>query len=125
MGERSLLAAEVVAAVDRPQVVKLAEMVYPEGISLSQPAELAKAVAHFLKDNHFSTRSAVIGIPLKWLVIKSKEVPPSDDATIIQLLRLEAEAEFSSELKDLVYDFAGDPTATGPSRTVLLAATPK
>ena len=124
MSDRSLLAAEVVAG-DRPQVARLAELVFPEGVSLSQPAELAKAVAHFLKDNHFSTRSAVIGIPLKWLVIKPKEVPPSDEATLIQLLRLEAEAEFSSELKDLVYDFAAGSAGEGPSRTVMLAATPK
>ncbi len=125
MGERSLLAAEVVASDDRPQVVRLAEMIYPEGISLFQPAELAKAVAHFLKDNHFSSRSAVIGIPLKWLVVKPKEVPPADDETVAQLLRLEAEAEFSTELKDLVYDFAGESAQGGASRTILLAATPK
>jgi hypothetical protein len=125
MGERSLLAGEVVAGTDRPQVVRLAEMIYPEGISLFQPAELAKAVAHFLKDNHFASRSAVIGIPLKWLVVKPKEVPPADDVTVAQLLRLEAEAEFSTELKDLVYDFAGDAAQGGASRTVLLAATPK
>ena len=125
MGERSLMAAEVVAAEGRPQVKRLAELLYPEGISISQPAELAKALGHFLKDNHFSTRSAVIGIPLKWLVVKSKEVPPADDATVAQLLRLEAESEFSTELKDLVYDFAGDAVAGSASRKVLLAATPR
>lgn len=125
LGERSLLAAEVVAG-DRPQVKRLAEMIYPEGISLNHPAELAKALSHFLKDNQFSSRSAVIGIPLKWLVIKPKEVPPADDATVAQLLRLEAEAEFSTELKDLVYDFTGEAAASGnASRHVLLAATPK
>ncbi|MGD0464135.1 MAG: hypothetical protein ABSB74_16760 [Tepidisphaeraceae bacterium] len=132
MGERSLLAAEVVAA-DRPQVRRLAELVYPEGISLSQPAELGKLLAHFLKDNQFSSRSAVIGIPLKWIVVKPKNVPPADDATIAQLLRLEAEAEFSTELKDLVYDFAGGSKDAAPrsaatadaGRTVLLTATPK
>ncbi len=126
LGERSLLAAEVIAADDKPQVFRLAEMIYPEDISLSQPAELAKAVGHFLKDNQFTTRSAVIGMPLKWLVIKSKEVPPADEATTAQLLRLEAEAEFSSELKDLVYDFTGDAAAGGGAmRSVLLAATPR
>jgi hypothetical protein len=69
----------------------------------------------------------VVGIPLKWLVVKQKEVPPADDATVAQLLRLEAESEFSTELKDLVYDFAGvESTAPGAvSRMVLLAATPK
>ncbi|MGD0388775.1 MAG: hypothetical protein ABSC42_07460 [Tepidisphaeraceae bacterium] len=125
MGERSLMAAELVATEGRPQVKRLAELLYPEGISISQPAELAKALGHFLKDNHFSTRSAVIGIPLKWLVVKAKDVPPADDATVAQLLRLEAESEFSTELKDLVYDFAGDVVAGSASRTVLLAATPR
>ncbi len=124
MGERSLLAAEVVAA-DRPQIKRLAELVYPEGISLSQPAELGKLLAHFLKDNQFSSRSAIIGIPLKWIVVKPKEVPPADDATVAQLLRLEAEAEFSTELKDLVYDFTGGSATTETGRTVLVAATPK
>jgi hypothetical protein len=125
MGERSLMAAEVVATEGRPQVKRLAELLYPEGVSISRPAELAKALGHFLKDNHFSTRSAVIGIPLKWLVVKAKDVPPADDATVAQLLRLEAESEFSTELKDLVYDFAGDAAAGSASRRVLLAATPR
>ena len=125
MGERSLLAAELVAA-DRPQVKRLAELVYPEGVSISQPAELAKILAHFLKDNQFSTRTAVIGIPLKWLVVKAKEVPPADEATLSQMLRVEAEAEFSTELKDLVYDYSGGGSAAGDgSRAVLLMATPK
>ncbi|HEX4053967.1 MAG TPA: hypothetical protein VHX86_06855 [Tepidisphaeraceae bacterium] len=132
LGERSLLAAELIAA-ERPQVKRLAELVYPEGISFSQPEELAKVLAHFLKDNQFSTRTAVIGIPLKWLVVKAKEVPPANDATVAQLLRLEAEAEFSTELKDLVYDFSGtapdashgDASHGEASRSVLLIATQK
>lgn len=125
LGERSLLAAEVIAAEGRPQVGRLAEMIYPEGISLAQPADLAKALTHFLKDNQFSTHAAVIGIPLKWLVVKPKQVPPADDATVAQLLRIEAESEFSAELKDLVYDFVGEPAQGSAPRTVLLAATPK
>jgi hypothetical protein len=124
IGDRSLLAADLIDA-DRPQVRRLVELVYPEGISLSQPLELGKLLGHFLKDNQFSSRSAVIGIPLKWIVVKPKEVPPADDATVAQLLRLEAEAEFSTELKDLVYDFAGGAASTDASRTVLLTATPK
>jgi hypothetical protein len=124
IGERSLLAADLVAA-DRPQVRRLVELIYPEGVSLAQPAEIGKLLGHLLKDNQFSSRSAVIGIPLKWIVVKPKEVPPADDATVSQLLRLEAEAEFSTELKDLVYDFAGSGAATDTGRTVLLTATPK
>jgi hypothetical protein len=122
IGERSLLAAEVVAG-DRPSVKRAQEMPYPQGLSLANPAELGKALGHFLKENHFESRSAVIGIPVKWLVVKPKEVPPADDATVVQLLRLEAEAEFSSELKDLVYDYTGDVGDKTASRSVLLTAT--
>jgi hypothetical protein len=125
LGEKSLLAAEVVTGEKSPEVKRLAEMVYPEGISLSQPAELAKAMGHFLKDNQIGSRSAVIGIPLKWIVVKPKEVPPTDDSTVSQLLRLEAEAEFSAELKDLVYDFAGEQIPGATTRSVLLVATQK
>jgi hypothetical protein len=130
LGEKSLLTAEVAIVDDAPQVKRLAEMVYPEGITLAQPVELAKAMGHFLKDNEFGSRQAVVGIPLKWIVVKPKEVPPTDDATVAQLLRLEAEQEFSTELKDLVYDFAseaqnGEAAANRGNRSVLLAATPK
>jgi hypothetical protein len=125
LGEKSLLAAELIAGENSPQIKRLAEMVYPEGISLTQPAELAKAMAHFLKDNQIGSRAAFIGIPLKWIVVKPKEVPPADDTTVAQLLRLEAEAEFSTELKDLVYDFTGEQVPGADTRSVLLAATPK
>lgn len=122
IGERSLLVAEVVAG-DRPSVRKLNELVYPQGLSPANPIELGKALGHFLKENQFESRSAVIGIPVKWLVVKPKEVPPADDATVVQLLRLEAEAEFSSELKDLVYDYTGDVGDKTTNRSVLLTAT--
>jgi hypothetical protein len=43
LGEKSLLTAEVSLVNEAPQVQRLAEMVYPEGITLAQPVELAKA----------------------------------------------------------------------------------
>jgi hypothetical protein len=122
VGDRSLLAAEVVAG-DKPQIRKVAEMIYPQGVTPLQPAELGAALGHFLKEQGFTCRVAVIGIPVKWLVVKPKEVPPADTATLIPLLRLQAEAEFSSELKDLVYDFAPDSVRGAEAKSVLLMAT--
>ena len=125
IGESSLLAAEVVAAGDGvPEVRKVAEFRYPEGITPAQPAELGAALATFLKAEDFSARNAVVGLPVRWLVVKPKAVPPADPATLAEMLRLQAEGEFSSELKDLVYDYAADATAGQPT-SVLLIATPK
>jgi hypothetical protein len=124
IGERSLMVAEV-AGGERPQVKRLAEMVYPEGISLADPAALGTALSNFLKHNEFNSRSAVIGIPVKWIVVKTKEVPPTDAKTLAPLLRLQAEAEFSTELKDLVYDFISAPSDDATIKNVLLLATPR
>lgn len=123
LGERSLLAAEVVSG-ERPEVRRLAEMIYSEGLTPVDPQALGTALGEFLRDNKFTARSAVFGLPARWLVVKAKEVPPTDPATLANLLRLQAEGEFSSELKDLIYDYAADTSAGNP-KCVLLIATSK
>ncbi len=123
LGEKSLMAAEVNLG-EKPEVKLLAEFVYPDGVSTQQPDALGAALADFLRDNKFTAKAAVVGLPARWLVVKPKEVPPADPATLANLLRLQAEGEFSAELKDLVYDYAADVSAGNP-KSVLLIATSK
>jgi hypothetical protein len=130
LGEKSLLAAEA-SALPSPRVTLLEEFVYPAGLTPQQPVELGAALEKFLKEKGFTAKAAVIGIPVRWLLVRRKEVPPSDEATLIDLLRLGAEAEFSTEIKDLVYDFAGtgsaetDDAEKPAERAVLLMGTQK
>lgn len=121
IGERSLLAAEV-GAGERPELRRVAEFVYPDGASAERLAEMGPALLEFLREHQFTARHAVIGIPARWLLVKSKEVPPVEGDTLSDLLRIQAEGEFSSELKDLIYDYASED---GPARSVLLMATPR
>ncbi len=123
IGERSLFAAEITSG-DRPEVKRVAEFVYPEGILPQEPAAFGAALGAFLREQKFSAKSAVVGLPARWLVVKTKEVPPTDSAMLADLLRLQAEGEFSSELKDLVYDYTAD-TSAGQPKSVLLVATSK
>jgi len=123
VGERSLLAAEMTAG-EQPAVRQVLEFVYPPGLTTEDPAALGKALGHFLHEHHFTARAAIVGLPARWLVVKPKEVPPADAETLSEMLRLQAEGEFSSELKDLVYDYASAPDAAD-ARTVLLVATPR
>jgi hypothetical protein len=118
LGERSLLAAEVLAG-DRPAISNTAEFVYPDGIGINQPTELGALLAAFLAKEGFTANAAVIGLPARWVVTQIKDVPAADERTTAGMLRLSAEAEFSSELKDLVYDY------TGSGQSVLLVATPR
>ncbi len=123
IGERSLSAAEVVAG-ERPQATHLAEFIYPQGLSLQDPAGLGKALGEFLRQQQFTARTAVVGLPARWLVVKPKEVPSVDPGTLAEMLRLQAEGEFSSELKDLVYDYVGGADS-GETQSILLIATQK
>ena len=119
------MAAEVsVTGTGAAEVRQLAEFPYPDGVTIGQPADLGAALGTFLRERKFTARSAVVGLPAKWLVAKPKDVPPADPATLADLLRLQAEGEFSSEHRDLVYDYSADATAGHP-RTVLLMATPR
>jgi len=124
LGERSILIAEVTNVTGRCQVAKAAEFIYPDGVSQQQPEALGNALRHFIKEQGFSARAAVFGIPAKSVLTKSKELPPVDPTLTADLLRLQVESEFSTEFKDLVYDYAGTSNPAEPSH-VLLAATPK
>ena len=121
VGERSILACELARAGASFQATRLAEFDYPAATSPDEPPALGKALGEFLRHNKFSARRAVVGLPLKWAVVKPKEVPPADASTVAGLLLLQAEREFALEPQDLVFEYAGesDPAA---ARTVLLLA---
>ena len=120
LGERSMLVAEV-AGGEKPSVRHLGEFSYPAEMSLSTPVPLGEALGAYLKELGVTARSAVIGIPARWLVVKPKDVPPADTGTLNDMLRLQAESEFSVELKDLVYDYAGVGNASAAGQVLLIA----
>jgi len=123
VGDKSMLVAEVTSSGGYA-VTRLGQFHYPSGQSLAVPETLGQGLSQFLKSNGFTARKAVFGMPAKWVLTKAKEVPAADEATIASALRIQAEGDFSPELKDLVYDFAGSGN-TKQSSTVLLLATPK
>lgn len=124
LGERSLIAAEVVLAGEQPQVTAVGELAYPEGVSVTSTEELARLLSGLLRERGFTARQAVVGLPAKWLVVRPKEVPPADAQTVTEMLRLSAESEFPSDIKDLVYDFAGT-VGDAQAKSVLMMATPQ
>lgn len=120
LGERSAALAEVALNGEQREVRRTATFAYPEGVGLDRAEDLGKALGAHLKQLQFSTRTTIVGISARRLVTKTKEVPPADTATLNDLLRLQAEGEFGSDLKDLVYDYE-----SGGVGLVLLVATPR
>src|SRR4051794_67410 len=129
VGEKSMLVSEVQSISDAPQVTKAAEFTYPQGTTLAKdvPA-IGAALGMFLKEHGFGARIAMFGLPAKWVLSKQKEVPALEDALLADTLRLQAESEFSTELGELVYDYAGVGGVAenvGGTASVLLLAVPK
>ena len=124
VGEKSMLVAEVHATEGQPQVVKTAEFRYPEGQSIKDTSTLGSAFNEFLKAEEFGTRNALFGLPAKWVVTKSKDVPAVGASLLADTLRLQAPMEFSADLGDMIYDYASGTSANG-STSVLLVAVPK
>lgn len=127
IGEKSLVVAEAArtggaaAAPATGRVTQVATFAYPPGVALDTPETLGRALAEFLKARSFSARHAVVGVPARWVLSKPKEVPPAEPDVIVEALRLQVEGEFSQELDNLVFDYAGEVSPTEP-RNVLLVA---
>ena len=119
VGERSIIAAEVSITRDRRQVKRTAQFIFPDTASLEKPEELGTLLAQFLRQNHFSSSRAVIGVPARWLMARDKDIPPATAEVAASTLRLQAERHSSAD--DLVFDYAGQSDSR-KGRKVLLAA---
>ncbi|HEV8292328.1 MAG TPA: hypothetical protein VGP94_10405 [Tepidisphaeraceae bacterium] len=119
VGERSIIAAEVAVARDRRQVKRTAQFIFPDDLSLEKPEELGTALSQFLRQNHFSSSRAVIGVPARWVMARDKDLPPATAEVAASTLRLQAERHSSAD--ELIFDYAGHPDPRKP-RKVLLAA---
>src|SRR5688572_4374238 len=124
VGERSVVAAEVSVSGDRKQLRRAAEFHIPPDLSWDKPEKLGEALRYFLRQNKFSASRAVVGVPARWMMARDKEIPPASEAIAANALRLQAERLFPPELKELVFDFAGE-TDPKQAKKVLLVALPK
>jgi hypothetical protein len=120
VGERSLLVAQVALVAGAPQVSRVAEFQYPTGLSLEQGQALGEALRGFLDSAGFAARRVIVGVPAKWLILRSHKIPPADTATAIALLGMQVEAQHVAELGEVVYDFVGECSATEPSAALLM-----
>jgi hypothetical protein len=119
--EHSILAAELRIDGRHREVRRAAEFVFRENVSFDKPAELGEHLQQFLKSNHFSAKNAVIGIPVKWLIMRQESIPPTNADSLASILRIKAEREFSLDYNDLVFDCIGRVSATEKSSLLLVA----
>jgi len=120
LGDRMVACAEVSVAGGRRVARRLATFHVPQGMSVDKPEALGQALATFLRDNGFAASRAVVGFPAKWLIAMERDVPPAGDEEARAMLRLQAERLAVSENGEVVFDFVGEPDASGPNRFLLV-----
>lgn len=131
ISDRGISCAEVASSVGKGRhraslVRKLAFFPLPPEKSFEQPEAVGAALGDFLRAHGFAARSAVVGVPARWIIAQPRELPPIDDqAQAIAMLRLQAERMAPADVSEMVFDVVGDlressaPAAKGKS--VLLA----
>lgn len=120
IGERGLLVAEVVCEPDAPTPTRVAELVYPAGITLENPAALGKTLASFLASHNYSARRVIFGVPARWLIVRPHSIPPADSSTAAEMLWLHASQHISSDLGEMVFDFIGESSTAAPTTLLLV-----
>ncbi len=120
VAERAIVCAEVAVRGAAGTARRTATFAFPAELTLEQPEALGAALATFLHENKFGAKHAVVGVPARWLIAVEREVPPSDDAAARAMLRLQAERLAVAESGEVVFDFAGKPDSSAPSKVLLV-----
>ena len=120
--DNRILVAEVQMGADRPHLHQCSRFkVLPENPPLANPAEMGRKLRQFLKDNQFSAKTAVVGLPAKWLVAKELTIPPTGANALTGVLNIQAERAFSLDPKDLIFDYSGRAKSAASSTLLLMA----
>lgn len=117
-----IVAAEVESRGGRYALSRAAEWAFPDGLSWQEPRELGERLGEWLREEGFGLR-AVVGLPARWLVTATHQVPPVEEGALPDLLRLAAERAFSLPAEDMVYDHASAPPAGEAGPALLVGAT--
>lgn len=119
VGERSLLIAEVNAARSQSGT-KHATFSFPAGLTLENSEELGRALGAFLRAKGFTATHAILGVPAKWLMLKTHSLPPVDEQNAQAILNLHSQSLAAAELGEMVFDIAGEYSDLKPSNVTLI-----
>jgi len=120
-GDREISCAQVAGGSQRA-VQKVLHFAFPAGATLEQPEALGAQLREALRKHRMTASRAVVGIPAGWLIAQEKDVPPSDEAQAYAMLRLQAERLSVGDAAGMVFDAAGKPDETKPTRMLIVGA---
>ena len=119
--ERRIFAAEVAMQGDRPQLVRQGVFETAAGIESADAARWGQELRQFLKAHGFTARTAVVGLPARWVVAKQVKIPPAEEGAIAGIVEIQVQRNFSLDAQDLAFDFYRRRQADASSTLLLMA----
>ncbi len=119
--EDSVVAAQASLGHGCYEIKRTATFSMDETTSWDDPADFGHKVRHFLRREHLSARATLVGVPARWVVAKSVQIPPTQRENVASLLQIQTEQAFSIGHQDLAFDYSAH-ISDASSNQVLLAA---
>jgi hypothetical protein len=107
--EFGIAAAEIHTRSGHTEVQRVGQWNFEQKLNLDNAKDAGQKLKQFLRENHFSSKQAVIGIPTKWIIAKEITVPRLPAESVAGVLNIQAERAFSLNAGELVFDYCGDP----------------
>jgi hypothetical protein len=117
-----LCIAEVRTGSAAPRLQQSGVFAWPSDPPLDRASDTGAALRDFLKQHRMGARTAVVGLPAKWLITKELSLPPTNTESLQGILKLQAERAFALDPQELALDFVG-PVQQGETSGVLLVGT--
>jgi type II secretory pathway component PulL len=119
--EDSVVAAQASLGRGCYEIKRTATFSMDETTSWDDPAGFGHRLRQFLRKEHLSARATLVGVPARWVVAKSVQIPPTRRENVASLLQIQTEQAFSMSHQDLVFDYSAQISDSLPNQ-VLLAA---
>jgi len=119
--DAGIVATELSVQSGRAQVRRTGELLWDQELTADSATPLGQRLRHFLREQGFSSKRAVVGLAARWVVTKEVEAPPASPEALAGMLGIQAERTFSMDADELIFDYCGRTSTTEKSPVLLLA----
>ncbi len=119
--DAGVVATELRIQAGRPEVRRTGEFLWEQELTAENAKALGQRLHHFLREQGFSAKRAVVGLAAKWVLTKEVEAPPANPEVLAGMLSIQAERAFSLDADELIFDYCGKTSISAKSQILLLA----
>jgi hypothetical protein len=120
--DAGVVATELSIQSGRAEVRRTGELLWEQELTADNAKLLGQRLRHFLREQGFSSKRAVVGLSAKWVLTKEIDAPPASPDALAGMLSIQAERAFSMNAEELIFDYCGRTSTAEKSPILLLAA---